>query len=117
MKIDSITEYSKDYKEFDFGAGKFFCSVRVDFDFALSLPDMENRVYYRRRGYDSVRDRMNAHGVYLVFDYMLGTKEIVCVWVKYDVFCQVPYKEQAEIEKIVELLREYKQEQLQSFCS
>lgn len=117
MKIDSITEYSKDYKEFDFGAGKFFCTVKIDFDFALSLPDMENRVYYRKRGLDSVRDRMNDHGVFLVFDYMLHTKDIVCVWVKYDAFCQVPYKEQSEIEKIIELLKEYKQEQVESFWS
>lgn len=117
MKIDSITEYSKDFKEFDFEAGKFFCTVKIDFDFALCLPNMENRVYYSRHKYNSVRDRMNDHGVYLVFDYMLNTKEIVCIWVKYDVYCQVSYQEQSEIEKIIELLKEYKQEQVESFWS
>lgn len=103
MKVTEITAYSDDYINSLSGDGIFYCSVRVDFDFAMSLPDMENRVYYRKK--NSVIDRLNSHGIYLLFWYRLMTKEIIEITVKFDNLCQVPYRTEKEMEEIIRLMK------------
>lgn len=103
MKVTEITAYSDDYIDSLSGDGIFYCSVRVDFDFVMSLPDMENRVYYRKK--NSVIDRLNNHGIFLMIWYQLMTKEIMEITVKFDNLCQVPYRSEKEMEEIVRLMK------------
>ena len=108
MRVDEIIRYSKDYKELLPSVSASFFTVRIDFDFALSLPDMENRVYYRKDCYQRTKDNLNSHGIFLIFDYLIPTMEITDITVVFDKFCQVPYRDESDISQIVTLLHEYK---------
>lgn len=108
MKIESITAYSDDYKNIMYVAGKFYCTVRIDFDFGMELPRMEERVYYKKADAANVRKRLNELGVFLVFEYDLVTHDILSISVRFDAGCQVPYADPKEMEQIIGRLHEYR---------
>ena len=105
MKVDKIKEYSPDYKLRNMH-GVFYCTVEIDFDFAMSLPDMENRVYYKKSDKCTARERLNAHGVKLIFKYDLFTEEIKSISVVFNYLCQIEYTDR--LEEIVSMLLAYK---------
>lgn len=111
MKIDRIARYSADYKDYLYCTGIYYCSVSIDFGFAIGCPDMEERVYYKKRDADIIKDRLNRLGIFLLFWYDLKSREVVKITVKLDAGCQVDYDRQQDMEEIVKALECYKGEQ------
>lgn len=109
MKIEQIGKYSEDYKKDSMYYGTCYCTVWVDFDFAINCPDMENRVYYNKNATEAVRTRINELGVYLMFWYDNTTKDIEKLTVKYNAGCMVDYDGQQDIEEIVKMLIVFKE--------
>lgn len=104
MKIDHLIKYSDDYKDFKYHPSAiFYFSLLVDFDFALSLPDMESKTYYRKDTAKNIRERINSLGVFLRIYYKIATREITFISVIYGPFCQVSYDHAADIDKIIQL--------------
>lgn len=109
LKIESIAKYSEDYKGNLVYYGTCYCTVAVDFDFAINCPDMENRVYYNKKATEVVKKRINELGVYILFLYDNTTKDIKNITVKYNTGCMVEYEKQEYIEKIVKMLIDFKE--------
>lgn len=109
MKVDRIAGYSGDFKEFLLMTGTYYCTVPIDFDFAINCPDMENRVYYKKKEADRVRERLNRLGVFLMFWYDIKSREVLKITVRYDAGCMVEYEGQQDIETIVDNLIAYKE--------
>lgn len=110
MKVEKIAGYSSDYKDYLYCTGTYYCTVPIDFDFAINCPDMENRVYYKKRDSDSIKERLNQLGVFLLFWYDLKSREVTRITVKYDAGCMVEYQRQQDIEKITNDLIAWKDE-------
>ena len=109
MKIDCIAKYSADYKKYRYCTGTHYCTVPIDFDFAINCPDMEEKVYYRKKDADRIRDRMNWLGVFLLIWYDLVSEDIIKVTVRYDAGCMVEYERQQDIETIFDNLIAWKE--------
>lgn len=108
MKVDEIIEYSNDYRELATLDVNFICSVTIDFDFAIGLPDMSSKVYYNKCRQEQTAQRLNTEGVLLVFEYNIKTRDILAVWVRFSNYCQVTYTNKCDICIIIKLLKQYK---------
>lgn len=105
MTIDNLIPYADNFKQFQYHPSAIFhFHIRIDFDFAMSMPGIEDRVYYTKSKADNIRDRLNQRGIYLEITYQIASREIKCISVVFDSFCRVPYSEKADMEKIVEML-------------
>ena len=102
--IENIIPYSKDYKKINCRHGEAYFSIRTDFDFVMSLPDMEKKVSYTKGIDDKLKDRLNHIGIWLLFKYDIATEKISKAIVRFDVGIQVTYKEQQDIEEIVDMV-------------
>lgn len=102
--IQGIIQYSKDYKKINCRHGEAYFSIRTDFDFVMSLPDMEKRVFYTKDVDDRLKDRLNHIGIWLLFKYDIATQEIKAITVKFDVGIMTEYNRQQDIEKIVDMV-------------
>lgn len=102
--IESIIPYSSDYKRELFGQGAAYFTIPIDFDFAMSLPDMENRVYYKKCDADRTKERLNQLGICLLVQYWMQTKKIESITVKFNAGCMVEYKGQQDIDGIIEMV-------------
>lgn len=111
MKIDRIAKYSADYKHYLFCTGTYYCTVPIDFDFAINCPDMDEKVYYKKWDADRIRDRLNRLGVFLLIWYDLQSDEILKVAVRFDAGCMVEYERQQDIETIFDNLIAYKEKE------
>lgn len=108
MKIDRIAGYSTDFKGQRLNGGKHYCTVPIDFDFAMNCPDMENRVYYKKQDADGIKDRLNYLGIWLMAWYDLRSMEVLEITIKFDAGCAVSYKEVNDMETITNRLIKYK---------
>lgn len=102
--IASIIQYSEDYQKRMCKNGETYFSIQIDYDFAMSIPDMEKRVYYKKETSDEMKKRLNRIGIWLLFKYNIETQEIRTVTVKFDVGCMTEYHRQQDIEKIVDMV-------------
>lgn len=118
MKIDKLIPYAEDYKNITHSPSDiWFFHIRTDFDFVMSIPGMEDRVYYKKTGADTVRDRLNAQGIYLEICYRIKDREITDVSVVFDSFCRAVFREKQECEHIVGMVLSAKESAATAFCS
>lgn len=117
MKIDRIAKYSADYKNYLYCTGTYYCTVPIDFDFAINCPDMEERVYYKKQDADRIKDRLNRLGVFLLIWYDLKSKDIIKVTVRFDAGCMVEYERQQDIETIFDNLIAWKEKKESEQCT
>lgn len=109
MKIDRIAKYSADFKGYLFCTGTHYCTVPIDFDFAMECPDMEEKVYYKKKDADRIRDRLNFLGVFLLIWYDMKSMDIIKISVRFDAGCMVEYERQQDIETIFDNLIAWKE--------
>lgn len=110
MKVEQIAKYSSDYKENLTCTGTYYCTVPIDFDFAINCPDMENRVYYNKKDEEKTKARLNKLGVFLMFWYDLKSRDIKKITVRYDAGCMVEYEGQQDMQEIVKRMIALKNE-------
>ena len=106
--VGRISKYSRDYRELS-GQGKFQCTVAIDYDKAMSFPDMDKRTYYKKDTSQEFKERLNRLGIHIVFLYDINTGEILQAVIKFESGCMVVYAGQ-QIEDVVEILESFHSE-------
>lgn len=121
MKADRLIPYAEDYKNYiNCPFESAFFRIRIDFSFALSIPGMEEKVYYRKDHMDatghmaSVGERLNAMGIYLEISYRTADLEITGIEVTFGHLCRAVFGRPEEWETIADMFLKNRQE---AFCS
>lgn len=104
VDIEKIIQYSDDYSKKIYRHGEMYFSIRIDFDFAMSLPNMERRVYYKKNLSDGMKERLNSVGIWLLVKHNVNTQKISTITVNFSVGCMTEYTRQQDIEIIVDML-------------